>query len=424
MKIVFVTENFTGVPGGAERQLSLIASLLAQAGHEVSIVTHEFSRKPPAYPLNDNIELFRLKPARETRSRFRRHVVDGFRWFIQRACKRLGLQRLHPVGFLLWMDVHEPFRLRLEAHLKRHRPDVAIAFLDHSVIALARSRVGYPLRRVASNRLDPKLSYDTRRNARLNPVHFNRNRAAIWRMDRIVTQLPTFAAWYPEALTPRVIVIPNIIEPAQLPPPPQPCVARKAIAVGRLVELKRMDVLVRAWIMVAGTARNWTLEIYGTGPCEASLRDIIAAHGMQEQIILKGHDPDIYARYAQASLMIHPSEVEGFPNVVGEALARGTPIIGFADCAGLNSLIDHGVTGWLVAPGVDRASDLATMLRDILAAPEKLDRMGVHCIDSMRPYAPATVLEKWETMLLQLSDDIARHDSDCALERPTVEQDA
>src|SRR5262249_14187929 len=71
--------------------------------------------------------------------------------------------------------------------------------------------------------------------------------------------------------------------------------------------------------------------------------------------------------YNAADLLVHPAPVDNLPNVVLEALACGTPVLGFR-IGGVPEMVRPGQTGWLaqevsaaaLARGLDAAlQDLA-----------------------------------------------------------------
>src|SRR5690606_25608564 len=52
------------------------------------------------------------------------------------------------------------------------------------------------------------------------------------------------------------------------------------IAVGRLVKQKGFDYLIQAFASIADRHPEWELRVFGTGPLEDKLRDLIEEHGL------------------------------------------------------------------------------------------------------------------------------------------------
>ncbi|QKW05264.1 glycosyltransferase family 4 protein [Streptomyces sp. NA04227] len=114
------------------------------------------------------------------------------------------------------------------------------------------------------------------------------------------------------------------------------------VAVGRLVEYKRIDLLLRLWKRVRPVTGG-RLVIIGEGP-ERERLEQLAGQGVE----FAGHvtEDEKHRLLSSAWLLLHPSAVEGWGLVVTEAAVRGTPAIGF-DVPGLRDSITDGVTGVL-----------------------------------------------------------------------------
>ncbi|MFJ9536765.1 glycosyltransferase family 4 protein [Streptomyces sp. NPDC101225] len=114
------------------------------------------------------------------------------------------------------------------------------------------------------------------------------------------------------------------------------------VAVGRLVEYKRIDLLLRLWERVRPVTGG-RLVIVGDGPERAGL-ERLAGPGVE----FAGHvsEAEKHRLLCAAWLLLHPSAVEGWGLVVTEAAARETPTIAF-DVPGLRDSVVDGETGVL-----------------------------------------------------------------------------
>ncbi|MFF1447274.1 glycosyltransferase family 4 protein [Streptomyces sp. NPDC058274] len=114
------------------------------------------------------------------------------------------------------------------------------------------------------------------------------------------------------------------------------------LAMGRLVEYKRIDLLLRLWERVRPVTGG-RLVIIGDGPERERLAQL-AGPGVE----FAGHvsEAEKHRLLCAAWLLLHPSAVEGWGLVVTEAAARETPAIAF-DVPGLRDSVVDGETGVL-----------------------------------------------------------------------------
>jgi glycosyltransferase involved in cell wall biosynthesis len=138
----------------------------------------------------------------------------------------------------------------------------------------------------------------------------------------------------------RIRVVHNGVEDpgVRLPRSPEPVF----LAMGRLVEYKRIDLLLRLWERVRPVTGG-RLVIVGDGPERGRLEAMAGP-----DVIFKGYvsEAEKHQLLCEAWLLLHPSAVEGWGLVVTEAATRTTPSLGF-DVPGLRDSIVDGVTGVL-----------------------------------------------------------------------------
>ena len=128
------------------------------------------------------------------------------------------------------------------------------------------------------------------------------------------------------------------------------------IAVGRLVEKKGFDMLVRAWPTMVQAVPGATLRIVGDGPCASSLRHLAReVCGNGGSISFTGALPEIETLNAIASsdMLVLPSrrlpdgDRDGIANVILEAMAIGVPVV-TTDAGAAGEVVHDGVSGLLL----------------------------------------------------------------------------
>ncbi len=136
------------------------------------------------------------------------------------------------------------------------------------------------------------------------------------------------------------------------------------LSVGHLVAHKRHRLLLPL-LCALPTAR---LVILGEGPERTNLRQMAERLGVGARLLLPGERPPaaVAQAYAAADLLLHPSEREGLPNVVLEAMACGCPVVA-APVGGLAEVVPPPPVGALVDPENEDA--LLGAVRTMLANP-------------------------------------------------------
>ncbi|MDP9453598.1 MAG: glycosyltransferase family 4 protein [Actinomycetota bacterium] len=138
------------------------------------------------------------------------------------------------------------------------------------------------------------------------------------------------------------------------------------VGVGRLHPQKGFDVLVEAMAELDRRRPRVRLALVGAGPAEGELRRQVVSLGLGEVVTLVGASPCAADELGAADVMALASRWEGWPLVVAEAVALGTPVVATA-VGGVPEVVVDGVTGRLVVPGCPAA--LADGLEAVLADP-------------------------------------------------------
>lgn len=155
------------------------------------------------------------------------------------------------------------------------------------------------------------------------------------------------------------------------------------IYAGRLLEHKRLDLLLRAVQILeraggaggGGRAAGPVLTIFGEGPDRRRLEALAAELGVAGRVLFRGHvksSEEVWRELGRARLAVQPSAREGFGLFPLEAMAAGLPVVycGSPESA-VGELVRDGVEGVAVAadPGA-----LATALAALLAPAGEAER--------------------------------------------------
>ncbi|MGH1363401.1 MAG: glycosyltransferase family 4 protein [Calditrichia bacterium] len=152
-------------------------------------------------------------------------------------------------------------------------------------------------------------------------------------------------------------------------------------SLGRLVEKKGLDVLLRAACSLSCEGQNFELEIAGNGPLEAELLELVNELGLQNHVSFCGsiaHDNVAdwmkgLDMFVLACKRDRNGDQDGIPVVLMEAMALGVPVIS-TRISGIPELIHDGFSGRLALPG--DVPSLTEAIREALNFPRKTANMA------------------------------------------------
>lgn len=160
-----------------------------------------------------------------------------------------------------------------------------------------------------------------------------------------------------------------------------PPAGRVVLAIGRLVERKGFEYLVRAMKPVLSEYPEACLAIGGTGPEGDRLRQMAEDMDIEGAVHLLGKIPDqhLASIYGKAAVFVLPAivddagDTEGLGMVTIEAMSCGVPVIG-SDVGGIPDVIADGKNGYLVAE--KDVDSLAGKIKSVLSNPAIGRQMG------------------------------------------------
>jgi glycosyltransferase involved in cell wall biosynthesis len=125
------------------------------------------------------------------------------------------------------------------------------------------------------------------------------------------------------------------------------------LMVGTVHRSKGIEEALEAMRIVIAACPTARLLVVGPGTPEylARLKRRAEAIGVDRSVDWLGVKTaaEIATLHARSALLIHPSHLDNSPNSVAEAMASGLPVVA-SNVGGIPSMIEHDVTGLLVAP--------------------------------------------------------------------------
>jgi glycosyltransferase involved in cell wall biosynthesis len=138
----------------------------------------------------------------------------------------------------------------------------------------------------------------------------------------------------------------NLTDTSPIPYPPMDGDVQLAMVGNLLINHKGQDLALEALSSGKWKARNWKLNIYGSGIDEKYLKDLTIFYGLEQKVIFHGKVNDIRSVWEKNHLLLMPSRLEGIPLAVVEAMLCGRPAVA-TDVAGHTEWITEGQQGFI-----------------------------------------------------------------------------
>lgn len=213
---------------------------------------------------------------------------------------------------------------------------------------------------------------------------------AIKKCDQIITLNEDDFNYYHSKLAKKVIVIPN-------PAPKLPSISTSQrvnilLSVGRLVNVKGYDLLLKSWSDVIDKA-GWSLYIVGDGEMKDNLENLIDLYKIRDCTKIFPATNKISDFYKVASIYILSSRSECFPMVLLEAESYGLPVISFDCGAGVRSLVHNKVNGFLVP--LEDTILMSKKISDLIHNENLRCNLGNKSLDVVKDFSIEKITDLW-----------------------------
>lgn len=350
--------------GGAERVVSIIANSLSER-YSVQITT-----------LVSNESFYELKDAVK---------LTSAQYKINRANK---ITRLGSMGKNFISSV---FFTR--STIQEYKPDIIFSLLaEMDIVTYLATRNLHGFEWVCSERNDP-----TKRNRRLQRIL----EKIYTRCDVLVCQSQAVADYY--SMIANKTVIPNPVDFSNYPARAREGIPAKIVTVGRLVPQKNIELLVKAFSLIEKKFPETTVIVYGEGPERGKLEKQIADYGLEDRFVLPGASKGVLKSIRDAAIFAFPTNYEGFPNALVEAIAMGIPVVSTDFATGVAKEIVDEEVGLVVPCGDIKA--FAGALDVLLSNPEKRAHIRNVSRKAVESFAVEKVIMKWNCLFELLMED-------------------
>lgn len=165
------------------------------------------------------------------------------------------------------------------------------------------------------------------------------------------------------------------------------------VTVGRLVKYKGHERILK---LLSQINLNFKYTIVGDGPERSEIEKIVSELELNSKVKLTGTIKNVTEIYSNADFFIQGSYIEGFPNVILEALSFGIPCIVFKSLGGQNEIIRDWENGIFVNEKID-SKDLL-----LKAIQRKWDKQKI--IDDVYcRYNSKKIINMYETFLKEIN---------------------
>lgn len=306
--ILLITENLGS--GGAERQLVGLAALLKEKGYDVTVVTYLEKQFHEKFLHEHNVEYI----------------------FAPQL-----LNRATRVGRLIKL-------------FKELKPEVVISYLPQVNQSVCLARLFHKFHLIVSER-SHTMNFGIR--TRLQYLLYSK---ANYVVANSYSEAQNIKDHFP-LLKKKTLAIPNFVETERFTLPLTKEVEKKdaptrILCVGRVIVSKNvlrfLDVIADIIKDGYSVQCKWVGSMYDKAYCE-QVKEKISSLNLQNVVTLQNQTNDIIEEYQKADIFCLPSLLEGYPNVLVEAMSCGLPVV----CSNVFEnprIVQDSINGYLFDP--------------------------------------------------------------------------
>jgi glycosyltransferase involved in cell wall biosynthesis len=336
---------------------------LSSQNHNVTVLT--LSNDTPAYKLNDTVKRITLSKKNDSKN----YVVKNFVRII-----------------------------RFRRYLKSSSSDIYLTMLPITInmMLFFKNIIKVPI--IISERGDPKTRFRT---AKFKKGIMKR---LFPRADGFVFQTEEAKNYYKDIIGSRGIIIPNAINMDFVKPSYNGIRQKNIVSAGRFTSQKNFKLLIEAYSIFVKKFPDYNLIIYGEGILKEELKSQVEKLSLAHKVSFPGYVRELGDHIQDAAMFVLPSNYEGMPNALMEAMALGIPSIS-TDCpvGGPRFLITHNENGLLLP--VDNLKELVYNMEKISLNKDLAEKISKNSVKVSETLNPNKIYKQWENYIKEIQSN-------------------
>ena len=309
-KIVIITRNMVG--DGAERVIAQLSNYFVAQGKQCNILT-----------LNDDEVFYKLDP-------------------------RIAILPVGEKSSNRVLDKLLRYR-QVRKMVLQEQPDLVLSMPEEIGIYVLLALLGTKIPVYVSERNNPWVMPDVKVTRILRKLMYPSAKGLIFQTEMA-------KSFFPESLRRKGVVLSNPVDAARIPQQYAGQREKVVVAAGRLSPQKNVPLLLKAFAAFSPRHPEYKLRIFGEGELREELTQLAESLKIAGKVEMPGRSTVLLEKMNSASMFVLPSDYEGMPNVLLEAMCMGMPVVS-TDCpsGGPRALIEDGINGLLVPVGDEQA---------------------------------------------------------------------
>lgn len=353
-KILFYTMCM--IKGGTERTVANLANHFIK-DYDITIVTNIKSKVE--YKLNKKIKVIQIDKTNKQKEKL------PFKLITKTSKKRTK---------------------KLKEIIKEEKPDIIIALLPEPTIrVLTLKKYFKNIKIIAAVRNHPNSEFRSIIGKAIRDKYYKK-------ADQIIVQDKHYIKYFKKNIRSKIRVIPNYISEEFLK---ETNAKKKKIIMtaSRLEKQKNIPLLIKSFSNLNSKYKDYKLIIYGEGKQKSKIEKIIKKKKLNNRVIIKEPVNNIEKKLDEATLFILPSNYEGMPNILLEAMAKGLPVITTNSSEAIQTIINNK-NGIIVKKNNEK--DMVKNIEYLLENKEIRQKISKEASKIKNKYKKEKIIKEWK----------------------------